>query len=881
MGEVYRARDTKLNRDVAIKILPNLFAADRDRVARFEREAQTLASLNHPHIAQIYGSVDLPPEAGSLGLVMEFVDGEDLSRRIARSPIPIDDAMAIARQIAEALEAAHERGIVHRDLKPANIKLRADGAVKVLDFGLAKAMTPDLAQALGPVNAANSPTFTSPALTNLGLILGTAAYMAPEQAKGKAVDRRADLWAFGVIFFEMLTGRAAFSGESVTEVLAAVVTRDPAWTQLPAATPPGIRRLLARCLTRDPHNRLADAGEARHQIDEALSAPANIDAVGAARRSRTGPSPAALAPWIVAVALAGLTAWLAWDRSRVNDPSLLRYSVEAPPKTTVNVVSRPAIALSSNGKMLAYVGTTAGTSRLYLRSQSEFESHAVPGTEGASEPVFSPDGRWLAFVVGAKLCKMPVAGGSVEVLADVNDPRGLSWDVPEVITYTPQAVSGVFEIAPSPGAVPTRVTTPVAGVERSHRWAQRMPNGSTLFTVGVMSSPDNYDDATIEAVDKTGARRVLVRGASMARYVPPGFLVFVRAAKLYAVGFNPDTLQVIGAPVAAGATIAGDSTTGASSFAFAAGTFAYVPGTSADILSRLVWRDRTGRAEPVDLVPGSYFDVAMSPDGRRAAVVSVGNGGTDIWVYDFGRKTFTRLTFGGSHRTPVWSHDGTYVYYVALAPDGSSNSIVRKVSDGSREEEVLLTLKLNAFLRDVSEDGHLLLIDHNVNGSSKSEISTVAVQKDAKPVPLIATQFDDYVAKWSPDRRWVAYQSNESGRMEVYVREATGQGGRWQISTLGGEEPRWSVDGRELYYRADTQMMVAAIEPGSTFRNGSPQLLFDGLYNLRSESNVSYDIDQKSGRFLTIRVAEDAAQMTTIRLALDWTSQLARLIRAQ
>jgi serine/threonine-protein kinase len=874
MGEVYRARDTKLNRDVAIKILPELFAADRERLARFEREAQTLAALNHPHIAQIYGVVEHPA-----AIVMEFADGEELAHRIARGPVPIDDALAIARQMADALEAAHEHGIVHRDLKPANVKVKPDGTVKVLDFGLAKAMTTDATQAVRHAELANSPTFTSPALlTSLGVIVGTAAYMAPEQAKGKTIDRRADLWAFGVVLYEMLSGRAAYDGETVTDVLAAVVTRDPDWTQLPATTPPGVRRLLARCLTRDPKNRLADAGEARHQLDEAAAQPA--PAIGASppptARSRGG---MALVPWIVAALLAGVAGWLVWQRPHAPEPLALRYAVETPPKTTLNVVSRPAIALSPDGTSLAYVGTSAGISRIYVRRQSEFESRAIQGTEGGSEPVFSPDGRWIAFVAGNKLNKVLVGGGSVEPIANVNDPRGFAWDTPDVITFSPEAVSGIFEVAPQAGAVPKPITTPVANRERTHRWPQRLPGGATIFTVGSLSSPDNYDDATIEAVSPTGERQVLVKGASMARYVPPGALVFVRASRLFAVAFDPHTLAVTGTPVPLGTLVAGDSTTGASSFAYAAGAFAYVPGVSEAAQHRLAWMDRTGRTEAVDLHPGMYFDVALAPDGMRAAVEAVGSGGTDIWVYDFDRKTDTRLTFGGSHRTPVWSRDGAFVYYDALAADGSSNDIRRKRADGSRDEELITTLKKNTFLRDIDSGGQLL-IDYNSAGrGSTSDIATLSPGPDAAPVPVIATPFDDWVAKWSPDHRWIAYQSNESSRMEVYVREASGQGGRWQISTAGGEEPRWSADGRELYYRNDTQMMAVSIEPGPAFRSGQPRLLFDGLYNLRSESNITYDVDSKRGRFLAIRLAEDASPATAIRVALDWSSELSRLMK--
>jgi serine/threonine-protein kinase len=385
---------------------------------------------------------------------------------------------------------------------------------------------------------------------------------------------------------------------------------------------------------------------------------------------------------------------------------------------------------------------------------------------------------------------VPVSGGSVEAIADVNDPRGLSWHAPDVITYSPEAIGGVFEIAPSAGAVRKPLTTLAKGTERTHRWPSRLPNGVLLFTVGSMNSPDNYDNATIEAwLPKTGQRKVILKGAAMARYVPPGYLLFVREASLFAVPFDVDRLEVTGTPTPIVKRLAGDGTTGAANFDEAAGTFAYVPAASETTLHRLVWMDRSGRPEPLDLPPGQYFDVSVSPDGSRAAMIVAGNGGTDVWVYGFARKTLTRLTFGGSHRTPIWSHDGSFVYYVAAASDGSSVDIDRKPADGSRDEERLTTLKLLVFLRGVTPDGRELLLDY-ATPTNKTDIATFELKDGAKPVPLVARPFDEYAVKWSTDRRFVAYQSDESSRPEIYVREASGQGGRWQVSTQGGEEPR-------------------------------------------------------------------------------------------
>ena len=872
MGEVYRARDTRLHRDVAIKVLPEVFALDPERLTRFEREAQVLAALNHPNIAHIYGVEDR-------ALVMELVEGEDLAERIARGALPLDEALAIARQIAEALEAAHEAGIVHRDLKPANIKVRVDGVVKVLDFGLAKA-----ADAAGSVygdrGIENSPTFTSPAvMTRMGVILGTAAYMAPEQARGKGADRRSDLWAFGVVLYEMLTGRMAFDGETVTDVLAAIVTKEPDWTALPDSTPPAIRRLLHRCLVRDPRRRLGDAGEARYQIEEALSAPASTPqsapVVPAARRNLFG-----ALPWIAAAVCAALAGFAWWYPGRETGESL-RYAVEVPPKSSVNLASRPAIALSADGRQLAFVATSDGITRIYLRSQSEFDARALLGTEGGSEPVFSPDGRWLAFFANNALCKISVGGGPVETLARVNDPRGLSWDSPGVITYSPEATGGVYQISPDGTGSPKPVSTFSGADERTHRWPQALPdNKAVLFTVGVITSPDNYDNATIEAVVlATGERRVLLKGAAMARYMAPGYLLFARGRSLFAVRFNPDRLAVEGTPSMVMQGVAGDTTTGASDFTFSsAGVFAYFPGAAEGTQHRLVWMTSNGAIDPVSLPAGAYFDIKLSPDGGRVALQSVGGGGSDIWVHDFAKKTFTRLTFGGQNRTPVWSHDGSTVYYAALDPIGNRSRIVRKLADGSRDADVVANVKYRLFLKSVSADGLTALVDYSTI-TNKTDVGVIPLSgADPEPFAIASSEFDEYCSSLSPDGRWIAYQSDDSSRPEIYVRDASGRGGRWQVSSGGGEEPHWSPNGDEIYFRNDTVFMAARIVAGTAFQYEPPRQVFDGLFNLRVESGVSYDVDPKGSRFLMIRPAGEGATFSSIRVMTNWSRELERMM---
>jgi serine/threonine protein kinase/Tol biopolymer transport system component len=872
MGEVYRARDTKLHRDVAVKVLPELFALDPERLVRFEREAQVLAALNHPNIAHIYGVEDR-------ALVMELVDGEDLAQRIARGALPLDEALPIAKQIAEALEAAHESGIVHRDLKPANIKLRNDGVVKVLDFGLAKAA--DAAGALnGEARTVNSPTFTSPAvMTRMGVILGTAAYMSPEQARGKGADRRSDIWAFGVVLYEMLTGRMAFEGETVTDVLAAIVTREPDWNAVPPQTPPAIRRLLQRCLTRDPRKRLSDAGEARYQIEEALTpSPAAKPSAASAPSPRHRLALAALAAIAVLFAVAAAVAW--WTKPTSTPDVVLHYTVEAPMKASINLASRPAIALSPDGRQLAFVATIDGITRLYVRAQNEFDARALAGTDGASEPVFSPDGRWLAFYANNALSKMSIDGGAVETLGRVNDPRGLSWDTPETLTYSPEATGTVFQLD-ARGGTPKAVTTRKGEEERTHRWPQALPgNKAVLFTVGAVNSPDNYDGATIEAVVvATGERRVLIRGAAMARYLPPGYLLFARAHSVFAVRFNPDRLEVEGAPVLVMQGVAGDSTTGATDFTFSqTGTFAYFPGSAEGTQHRLVWMSREGALEAIPLPTGAYFDVRLSPDGSRVALQSVAGGGSDIWVHDFEKKTFTRLTFGGQNRTPVWSRDGSAIYFVSLDPMGYSSRIMRRPADGSRGAEPLTRVKVRIFLKDVSADGQTALIDYSTN-ANKTDIGTVPLGagEDRSPTTLVSSEFDEFCATLSPDGRWIAYQSDESSRPEIFVRAASGSG-RWQVSSDGGEEPHWSASGDELYFRNDTLFMAAHITPAPVFQYSQPRMLFGGLFNLRAESGVSYAVDPKGTHFLMIRATGEDLTTSSIRVITNWSAEFARIM---
>ena len=885
MGEVYRAHDTQLNRDVAIKVLPELFALDADRLARFTREAQTLAALNHPNIAHIYG-LESTGTGATRALVMELVEGEDLSSVIARRSIPIDDALPIARQIADALEAAHELGIVHRDLKPANIKVRPDGTVKVLDFGLAKAIAPE-GSPEGRYDAAHSPTLTARA-TQMGMIIGTAAYMSPEQARGKAVDKRADIWAFGVVLYEMLTGRRAFGGEEASDVLAAVLRQEIEWTALPADTPPRLRRLLERCLDRDPKTRLRDIGEARILLSGTSSDTVPVTPVSG-RASQRGLR--VLVGILGLAALVVITWALApWGRTSSTPRDIVRFEVRPPEGAEFQVTVRPAVAISPDGSWIAFAVISNGVSRIHVRRRDDVESREVPGTEEGSNPVFSPDGRFLALTAGKKLLKVSL-DGQVLPLATVNDPRGLTWTDEASIVYAPEAAAGLSRI-PANGGEPVVITTPDEKKgERSHRWPSALPGGRVLlYTVGSQSSPDDYDASNIEAVVlATGERRVVLRGASMAVYSPTGHLVFGRGGMLHAVPFDLDRLSVTGTETPVVQGVLGDRVTGAVHASLASnGTLAYVAG-AAQGDRQLAWvavasdQDAAGRGrqEPVaiDLPTAPYNDAAISPDGSRVAFVqTITRLEGDVWIYDFTRKSLVRLTFDGRNAAPTWSADSRMVYYTSIESSGIKSTFFRKPADGSRDAEPVGSADWRAYLGQVLPGDQAGVVEGTANRGSERSIHRVRFSPGkAQTValdPLVVTPADEYASDVSANGRWLAYSSDETGRTEVYVRDLTNPGARWQISIAGGDEPHWSGDGTRLYFRYADGLFMASIDTSKGFTQTTPRLILRGAYNLRSDTGRTFDVDPTNGRILMVRPVVDQKAKTSVRVVLNWFEEL-------
>ncbi len=894
MGVVYRARDTKLGRDVALKVIPDAFALDPDRLARFKREAQVLASLNHPNIAAIYGFEEGPEDVGAAfsrplqALVLELVEGPTLADRIAHGPIPVDEALPIARQIAEALEAAHERGIAHRDLKPANIKLRSDGTVKVLDFGLAKALGPAEAGPHVPSQLSVSPTITSPALmTGVGVFLGTAAYMAPEQARGTVVDKRADIWAFGVLVFEMLTGKRLFEGETVSDMLASVLRQEIDWNGLPPDTPRSIVNLLRRCLEREPKRRLRDIGEARIVLESASGSGRLQPSDGPPEREGHGHQVLryALASLgaIGLVAAILVSAWQWWRTPSAMDGAVLRLSAPLPSDVSFDLANRPVVAVSRDGSKVAIVGNKKDVNQLYLRPLGEFDARPLPGTEGASGPFFSPDGSWLGFFADGKLKKIPSGGGPVITLADAPDPRGAVWTDRDTIIMEADTITPLVELPAAGGAGRALSTIDSGKHERTHRWPSLLPDGRTvLFTVGSVEHPDDYDDGTIEAIrTDTGERRLVFKGGRMSRYLPTGDLLFLRGKILYAVPFDPKRLEVSGSPRPVVDGVSGDTTTGAAHYSVSDnGTLVYVQGDPSGAARRLAWVDKQGKPMFLDVPVALYADPHVSPDGRRIAVsiIDATNSSRDVWIIDTVRGTSSRMTFGGINRTPIWSRDGSRTYYVTYDTRRNKSIIVVKAADGTGDVTTIREIPGQAYLEGLTPDETVLTLgvtNPTVGGTTRERATVFRLSvKGGEPEEIVHSPGNSGFSALSPDGRWLTYASGESGRNEVYVQAFASGGNRSQVSTSGGTEPRWAPDGRTLYYRQNSQLMMVPVESGAAFVPGKTTMLFGGIAAIFVDSGQTYGVAPAGDRFVMMRPSEGLGSIAEVRILLNWFTDL-------
>ncbi len=884
MGEVYRATDTKLKREVAIKVLPAAFTEDRERLARFEREAQLLAQLQHPNIASIYG---LEESEGVRALVMELVEGPTLADRLETGPLPLAESLSASLQIAQALEEAHEKGIVHRDLKPQNIKAPIEGKVKVLDFGLAKAMDPAAGSAASAADLARSPTLMqSPTLTavhgtQLGVILGTAAYMAPEQAKGLPIDKRADIWAFGVVLYEMLVGRSLFAGDTVTDTLAGVLKTEIDFAKLPASTPGAIRRLLRRCLERNPKNRLHDIADARLVLEELVSGrteeagPSVASSAAAAQRTglaRWLPWTLAALASIVAVALA-----LAFARAQRAEPAqAIRFEVARPESSSPTNRGR-FFVLSPDGRFLVMV--EAG--ELWVRPLDAVTSHRLEGIEDASYPFWSPDGAWIGFFAGAELRKVARDGGRAQKICAALDGRGATWSPEGTVLFSDRLGSRGLSRVSAQGGPPTLVTKIAAeAINDAHRYPQFLPDGKSFLFLHLAPSPE-LAGVYVGRLDGRPPERVL-EGSDQAIYARAvgtgsGYLFHRREQTLLAQPFDPESRKTTGDAIPVADGVGSSANTGSGAFTLSAnGLLAF--GGDAALSGEISWVGRSGergeRLGSANAVTGEILGLSLARGGRRV-VFGLGNP-PDIFIQSLPGGEPSRFTFGPAPgwSYPIWSPDSREIVYTTQDLAGLPQyELRRRRADRAGVEETLLTAKTALYPWDWSPDGSLLLYDDN------TDLYLLALAGDRKPVAYLVAPGQQAYAQFSPDGRLVAYASDEQGQFEVFVGTMPSSGALWQISTGGGSMPRWRRDGRELYFRAnDGTLMAAALGAGpgaaGVEERSPPRALFAGIPSSGNSTIYTYVPDEDGQRFLV--AATRSGALSPITVTVNWQSALAR-----
>ncbi len=863
MGQVYRATDTTLRRQVAIKILPDRFASEPDRLTRFEREGKTLASLNHPHIAAIYG---FEKSSGMHALVMELVEGEDLSQRIARGAIPLNEALPIAGQIADALEAAHQLGIIHRDLKPANIKIRPDGTVKVLDFGLAKAM--DQAGGSGR-DATDSPTLSVHA-TMQGVILGTAAYMSPEQARGLPVDRRTDIWALGCVLYEMLTGSQAFDSENLSDTVAAVLLSEPDWQALPAETPGRIRVLLKRCLQKDSRQRLHDAADARIEIED-RDAAATLAAASPrqAQRHRL--------MWVVfsvvsGAALASVVWWIGTGPSRAMPvPIHLSLTLVNEESSFTHMNASRELAISPDGQKIAYVATHNRKRRLFLRTLGDSEGKPIDGTDGALTAFFSPDSQWIAFSKGPELQKAAVSGGSPMTICNLSGTGfyGGDWGADNTIVFVPDYNGGLWTVSANGGTPQQLLKTSLEKDRVSYSDPQILPDGKgVLFTLasGRAVTADDQDVAVLEPGGTDP--RILIRRASHPRYLRTGQIVYVHAGALLAVKFDVSTLAVTGTPVSVieglGRIWSGDTDYSISDN----GTVVYETDVAVRTGGLLVLADRNGNVRPVSTRRGNYSEFSISPNGRSIAsrVFAIND---DIWTYDIASGAPLRFTFEPLDEIfPQWTADGTHIAYGTR-----TGTIFWKSSDGSGSREELTHGTYPRYPASFSRDGKLMAFVE-IHPSRRRDIWLMPLEGNRTPEPLMATDADERDARFSPNGQWLAYVSDETGRDEVFIRPVGTRGGRKQLSSEGGTGPAWAPNGRELFFANGDHLSAVTLDgQGNPVRRDRVLFSAPRFEDLQFDSeNPLYGVMPDGEHFVLL--LEQSSSLTHYNIVLNWFEEL-------
>ena len=862
MGEVYRARDPRLGREVAIKSLPPAFARDPERLARFEREARALASLNHPNIASIYGLEEIE---GARYLILELVEGDGLDQRIDAGPIAPRETLEIAMQIATALEAAHEGGVIHRDLKPANVKLTQSGEVKVLDFGLAKGNP--AADSSSSLNLSQTPTITL-AATGEGTILGTAAYMSPEQARGKSVDRRTDIWSFGCVVYECLTGEKLFEGETTSDLIARILEREPDWSRLPEGTPARLRTLLQRCLEKDAKRRLRDIGDARIEIEGILAEYSSSFRPQAEAKLRASRSLVPMLGWAAALVFAVVAVFLYLRGGGAPAPEgAVRFAVQSPPGITLPGQSLD-LALSPDGSRLAFVAfDSSGTGAIWLRNMESMEPTVLAGTENGSLPFWSPDGRSLGFFADGKLKRIPAEGGRAEVLADANNGRGGTWSKSGVIVFGPAGGGPLYKVSERGGEVTQVTVIDTLRKESAHRFPCFLPDGKR-FTYAALPPKQSKHEIFVGSVDG-GPGQLLMEAESAPIYAPPGFLIFRRGVSLAAQRFQAGSLQLQGEAFALNDAPAPNNTVSGPGFTVSAsGALAYISGGQPN--TQLVWVNRAGeRTGTVSAPPGRDLGIVLSPDGSRLATIRVSSSlEADIWILEMERGTLRRFTFGGGdYSNPVWSPDGRELVYESNK--SGRWDIYRKSLAGSGEEE-LLHKSDEQFKHPTfwSRDGRTLLFEV-LDETTGWDIWTLDLEsKTARP--FLATPFNEQQASLSSDGAWMVHMSDESGRPEIYVQSFPALDRKYQITNGGGFGGGWNKANTEMLMAGGDGISLQVVATTFTpdFHASLPRTLFQipqGLTGLGVTPDFS--------RFL-MSIPEDGGASTSLRVVLNWQELL-------
>jgi Tol biopolymer transport system component len=872
MGEVYRARDTRLHREVAIKVLPPSFSQDADRLRRFEQEARAASALNHPGILTVH---DFGSEAGAPYVVSELLEGETLREKLAGGRLPVRKALDYAAQVARGLAAAHDKGIVHRDLKPENLFVTKDGRLKILDFGLAKLTLPELAGT--PLTEA--PTETRG--TEPGVVMGTVGYMSPEQVRGQLAGHRSDIFSFGAVLYEMLAGTRPFRGDTAVETMNAILNEDPPDpSRSVAELPPSFDRIVRHCLEKSPEDRFQATRDLAFDIETLSSTPSGTATapagVGIARRSSRA------LPWGLAVLASVVAAAALWMRQSASSqtPMVRRFALSLPmiqPRGILATLSASTIVVSPDGSRLVYVARRGGDAELRLREMNRLEETPIPGTDGGVVPFFSPEGRRIGFFSRGKLKTVDLASGDVATLCDSRWAWGGSWAADESVFFVPGSAAGIWRVS-ARGSEPRILAAPnYADGERSYRFPEVLPGGrAVLYTLirtrGGSASPDT-SIAVLEL--STGKRRVLVEAGSNAHYAATGHLVYARTGALLAVPFDLAKLEVTGPPKPAGEDVLTDPGTAAAQFSFSGdGTLAYVPASVEASRGNVVWVDRKGVAEPATDTPRSYGYPSVSPDGRRMAFAIAESANTDIWVLDLDRGSLTRLTSDAAiDLRPTWTPDGERVTF------GSNRAgpmdLYWTKADGSESEKALMTAPLAQQPTSWSLDGrHLAYTEEDPRTGFDLWVLTLGGPR----IPFLRTPFDERGATFSRDGRWLAYTSNESARDEIYVRPFPGPGQKWQISTGGGSEPVWARNGGELFYRSGDKMMAVAVSTTPNFQAQKPRLLFEGEYE-RPDPMTSYDVTP-DGRFVMVR-GETQSAPSPLHVVLNWFEELERRVPVQ